>query len=311
MRSWCIDLNFLDLGTSWRLVVSFTPLPLYSWRKNSGTLWVGGWVDSIELVQTTWRRENSWYRDLNSKPSVVQPVASRYTDYAIPDLLSSGTDEKAYCGNTLPCKSTDLISGISVDLPWQINCVNDSDKGFRKQSALRSFHWTSKSTLVLAIARYRLNERSVNALITGGQAYRKQGWMTVVESRGLTSRRTGPPSRLFFCFLLPKFKYSFSFSEENSPLIFFLILFLVGWDWVSWYWGHYWPIVPAPDDRWWWLWRNWWNEDWHISHASQRSLHDMAVLAARALSILATNPIILSYNVDPLQSNDSVDNVRC
>jgi hypothetical protein len=27
-------------------------------------------------------------------------------------------------------------------------------------------------------------------------------------------------------------------------------------------WGHYWPIVPAPDDRWWWLWRNWWNEDW-------------------------------------------------
>jgi hypothetical protein len=21
--------------------------------------------------------------------------------------------------------------------------------------------------------------------------------------------------------------------------------------------GHYWPIVPAPDDRWWWLWRNW------------------------------------------------------
>jgi hypothetical protein len=20
-------------------------------------------------------------------------------------------------------------------------------------------------------------------------------------------------------------------------------------------------IVPAPDDRWWWLWRNWWNED--------------------------------------------------
>jgi hypothetical protein len=24
----------------------------------------------------------------------------------------------------------------------------------------------------------------------------------------------------------------------------------------------YWPIVSAPDDRRWWLWRNWWNEDW-------------------------------------------------
>jgi hypothetical protein len=32
--------------------------------------------------------------------------------------------------------------------------------------------------------------------------------------------------------------------------------------WVSWYSGHYWSIVPAPVDRWWWLWRNWWNEDW-------------------------------------------------
>jgi hypothetical protein len=34
----------------------------------------------------------------------------------------------------------------------------------------------------------------------------------------------------------------------------------VRWDFG--YCGHYWPIVPAPNDRWWWLWRNWWNEDW-------------------------------------------------
>jgi hypothetical protein len=36
-------------------------------------------------VWTTWRRDNSWfYRDSNSKHLVVQPVANRYTDYAIP-----------------------------------------------------------------------------------------------------------------------------------------------------------------------------------------------------------------------------------
>jgi hypothetical protein len=29
----------------------------------------------------------------------------------------------------------------------------------------------------------------------------------------------------------------------------------------TWYCGQYWPLVPAPDDRWWWLWSNWWNED--------------------------------------------------
>jgi hypothetical protein len=39
-----------------------------------------------------------------------------------------------------------------------------------------------------------------------------------------------------------------------------LLFLLVGWGFG--YCGHYWPIVPAPDDRWWWLWRNWWNEDW-------------------------------------------------
>jgi hypothetical protein len=41
-----------------------------------------GWTSGP--VSMTWIRENSWpYRDSNSEPSVVQPVASRYTDYAI------------------------------------------------------------------------------------------------------------------------------------------------------------------------------------------------------------------------------------
>jgi hypothetical protein len=44
-----------------------------------------------------------------------------------------------------------------------------------------------------------------------------------------------------------------------AVLYLFFFLF-VRWDFG--YWGHYWPNVPAPDDRWWWLWRNWWNEDW-------------------------------------------------
>jgi hypothetical protein len=39
-----------------------------------------------------------------------------------------------------------------------------------------------------------------------------------------------------------------------------LIFLFVRWDFC--YCGHYWPIVPATDDRWWWLSRNWWNKDW-------------------------------------------------
>jgi hypothetical protein len=37
MESGCIDPHFLDLGTSWRRVVNFTPRPFYPW--------IGGWVD--------------------------------------------------------------------------------------------------------------------------------------------------------------------------------------------------------------------------------------------------------------------------
>jgi hypothetical protein len=45
--------------------------------------------------------------------------------------------------------------------------------------------------------------------------------------------------------------------RTHEKCIFFLFL---RWDFG--YCGRYWPIVPAPDDRWRWLWRNWWNEDW-------------------------------------------------
>jgi hypothetical protein len=76
---------FLDLGTSWRSVVSSTPRRLYP-RGKSPPVPIGkvaGWPP--EPVWTTWRRENPWhYRDSNSDPSVVQPVASRYTDCSIP-----------------------------------------------------------------------------------------------------------------------------------------------------------------------------------------------------------------------------------
>jgi hypothetical protein len=54
----------------------FTP-----WERAPGIHWIGGWVDP----RTVWRRENSLpYWESNSDPSIVQPVASRYTDCVIP-----------------------------------------------------------------------------------------------------------------------------------------------------------------------------------------------------------------------------------
>jgi hypothetical protein len=37
---------FLDLGTSWRGVVSFTPRPLYPGERAPGTHWIGGSVSA-------------------------------------------------------------------------------------------------------------------------------------------------------------------------------------------------------------------------------------------------------------------------
>jgi hypothetical protein len=78
--SGCIDPSFLELGSRWRWVISYTPgqlntpggkSPLYLFHRSLRGPQSPGW--------TTWSRP---YRDSNFEPSVVQPVASRCTDWA-------------------------------------------------------------------------------------------------------------------------------------------------------------------------------------------------------------------------------------
>jgi hypothetical protein len=45
--SGCIDPRFLDLGTSWRRMVSFTPRSLYPCESVPGIHCIGGWLDPI------------------------------------------------------------------------------------------------------------------------------------------------------------------------------------------------------------------------------------------------------------------------
>jgi hypothetical protein len=49
----------------------------------------------------------------------------------------------------------------------------------------------------------------------------------------------------------------------------------------TWYCGHYWPVVPATDDRWWWLWSNWWNEDWQGKRKYSEKTCPSATLSTR------------------------------
>jgi hypothetical protein len=86
----CIDPRFLDLGTSWRRVVSFTPRLLYPSERASGTHWIGDLVgprvgldDVKKILDPTGARTPT--------ARAVQPVASRYTDCAIPAFPEDST----------------------------------------------------------------------------------------------------------------------------------------------------------------------------------------------------------------------------
>jgi hypothetical protein len=84
MGSGCIDPHFLYLGTSWRWVVKLRPGHFTPGERARGTHWIGGWVDLGAGLDDL---ENNIFDHTGTRtptPSVVQPVASRYTDYAIP-----------------------------------------------------------------------------------------------------------------------------------------------------------------------------------------------------------------------------------
>jgi hypothetical protein len=55
--SGCMDPCILDLGSSRRWVVSFTPPPLYPEKGAPGTNWIGGWVGPRIVLDDAERRE--------------------------------------------------------------------------------------------------------------------------------------------------------------------------------------------------------------------------------------------------------------
>jgi hypothetical protein len=68
--------HFLDLGTRWRRMVSFTPLPLYPRTKNHPL----PKVDPRAGLDDTEKWKFLILAGFKLLPLVVQPVDSRYTD---------------------------------------------------------------------------------------------------------------------------------------------------------------------------------------------------------------------------------------
>jgi hypothetical protein len=72
------------LGTRWRGVVSFTLRRFTLGERALGAHWIGGWMGPRAVWMLS-RRDISLAPTGNRTPA-VQPVASRYTDWAIPTV---------------------------------------------------------------------------------------------------------------------------------------------------------------------------------------------------------------------------------
>jgi hypothetical protein len=80
--------SFFELGTRWRWVVNFTPRLLYPRGRGPGTHWIGGWVGPRAVLDAVVKRKiPSPRRESNPRTPIVQPVAQRYTDWALTAFL--------------------------------------------------------------------------------------------------------------------------------------------------------------------------------------------------------------------------------
>jgi hypothetical protein len=74
----------IDLGTTWGWVVSFTLRPLFPGERAPVTHWIGGWVGSRAILDVVVRRKIPRpRRESNPRTPIFQPIAQRYTDWAI------------------------------------------------------------------------------------------------------------------------------------------------------------------------------------------------------------------------------------
>jgi hypothetical protein len=114
-----IDPHFLDLGTGWSWVVRFTPLPLYLRGKSPWYPfdWRLGGPQS-RSGRLTEERVLHLMRTRNSDPSVVQPVASRHTDWALPARIYTRIQLKSKRFKSSAKSLWGLVAGAKASGVW-------------------------------------------------------------------------------------------------------------------------------------------------------------------------------------------------
>jgi hypothetical protein len=76
--------SFFDLGTRWGEWSASRPGRFTPRERAPGTHWIGGWVGPTAVLDAVVKRKiPSPLRESNPRTPIVQPVAQRYTDWAI------------------------------------------------------------------------------------------------------------------------------------------------------------------------------------------------------------------------------------
>jgi hypothetical protein len=96
----------LNLGSRWRWVVKFTPLPLYLLGKNPSTQWIGGWMGRRAFLDILENRNISCtFRDSNLGSLSLLTITTRL--FQLPEVNNTHKT-----GSRTPVKST-VMNGYS------------------------------------------------------------------------------------------------------------------------------------------------------------------------------------------------------
>jgi hypothetical protein len=122
----------------------------------------------------------------------------------------------------------------------------------------RGIHWTPEVTLGGSVRRTGLIERPQNLMIY------KNSVRTTQETQYVSATKTD----WLMLFWETMSVYCDNHMKHTDALcvlkrvVHIIIIISGGGTKSTRHCGHSWPIVQAADDRWGWLWSNWWNEDW-------------------------------------------------
>jgi hypothetical protein len=115
--------TILNLVTRWRWVIGFMPLPLYSWERDPGAHWIGGWVGHRVGLDTEEKAKISCPFQVSSFGPPLYQLSSCFEmplfwSMAVPQCLKSCATE--ICSITAILTNTVTLITKYYNIRWRM-----------------------------------------------------------------------------------------------------------------------------------------------------------------------------------------------